>query len=138
MLSSYRLLILAGVFLSGALSGWIYEHDKLISFQAEVKGQAEIQQQIIAKNEEWNKQVIKESTNEYQRRIAAINTKYGRLHNYCSSELPSPNSERNTQGAISSTSNDVPAERNLIKDCAETTNTLITLQKMLIQTKEIE
>jgi len=138
MPSMYRVFILIGVYLAGALSGWIYEHDKLVSFKDEIKGQAEIQQQIIAKNEEWNKQVIKETTNEYQKRIAAIDTKYGRLHNYCSSDMSSSNSKGDTKGASSPSSNDVPAERNLIKDCAQTTNTLVTLQKILTTTKEIE
>lgn len=133
-----KAIILGLIYLAGALSGWVYEHDKLVSLEAEIKGQAEIQQQIIAKNEEWNKQVIKESTNEYQKRLAAINTKYGRLHNYCSSSLSDPNSKENTSGAISTSSDDVPSERNLIKDCAVTTNMLVTLQTILKTTKELE
>lgn len=137
MLNSYKIAILIGVYIAGALSGWVYEHDKLIALTAEVKGQAEIQQQIIAKNEEWNKQVIKESTNEYEKQLNAIKrTTYRVRNNDGTCSAPDSNSAGNTSGTNGTTTIVVPNTEQMIKDCAATTEQLITLQNILKSTKE--
>lgn len=119
--------------------GWswgIYEHHAYKLYREEVQSTAKIQQVISENTDKWNQKVIKESTDEYQKRLNAISTKYGRMHNYCASPVPNSNTEQDSGATAGKASNDVPVERNLVKDCAVTTNMLVTLQDILKTTKE--
>lgn len=109
-----------------------YEHYSYKQFKTEVQAEATKQQIISEQTNKWNNQVIEESTNEYKKRLAAIDTKYGRLHYSSSGTVPNTDSKFNTSGIDATPSDDVSLKR----DCAITTNMLVTLQDILKTTKD--
>ncbi len=122
-----------------ALSGWGYGawvSQSYKTFKAEVALAAEKQKVIAEQTEKWNNKVIKDAQNDYEKRVAAINTKYGRLHYSCSSAMPDTDSKQDSPTTTGKTSNDVFAGRDVVKDCAITTNMLVTLQDILKTTKD--
>lgn len=132
-------LYIGGGLLIFALLGWgfgTYERHAFKAYKAEVEATAEKQKFIAEQKDKWDKQVIKETNDAYQKRIDAINTKYGRLHEYCPSTLPDTNTKQDSTIPTGKTPDNVFAQRNVIKDCAITTNTLVTLQDILKATKD--
>lgn len=109
-----------------------YEHYSYKQFKMEVEAEATKQQIISEQTDKWNKQVIEESTNEYKKRLAAIDTKYGRLHYSSSGTVPDTNSKLDTSGVNATPTDDVSLKR----DCAITTTMLVTLQDILKTTKD--
>lgn len=94
-------------------------------------------QQVITDNtNKWNNEVLKEQTNAYQKRMANIDTKYGRLYDHGTCAMPNTNTRQDSTVSNGSTTNDVPIEVNLPRDCAITTNMLVTLQEILKTTKD--
>jgi len=130
---------LCGMLAVTSALGWgfgLYEHHAYKSYRAEVQSTAQAQKAISEQTDKWNQKVIKESTDEYQKRLNAIDSKYGRLQYACPISVPNPNTKQDSSATAGEASNDVPVERNLVKDCAVTTNMLVTLQDILKTTKE--
>lgn len=138
MLPPLKLYALAGGILV-ALLGWgygIYEHHSFKTYKAEVALAAEKQKVVAEQTNKWNEKLIKDAQNDYEKRISAINTKYGRLHYSCTSTLSDTDSKQDSTATTGKTSNDVFTGRDVIKDCAITTNMLVTLQDIIKTTKE--
>lgn len=132
-------LYIGGGLLIFALLGWgfgAYEHHSYKAYKIEVEATAEKQKFIAEQKDKWDKQVIKETNDAYQTRLNAINTRYGRLHEYCPSPVPDTDSKQNPSVSAGETTNDLFTQRNVIKDCAITTNMLVTLQDILKTTKD--
>lgn len=113
-----------------------YEHYSFKQYKTEVIAEAQKQQIITENTNKWNDQVIKETHDAYQKRMANIDTKYGRLYDHGTSAVPNTNTKQNSTVSNGSTANDVPIEINLPRDCAITTNMLVTLQEILKTTKD--
>ena len=121
------------------LSGWgygIWEHHSYNTFKAEVALAAERQKVITEQTNKHTDKVIKDAKDDYEKRIAAITTKYGRLHYSCVSTMPNADTKQDSTTTDGKTPNDVFVGRDVIKDCAITTNMLVTLQDILKQSKD--
>jgi len=132
-------LYITGGLLVFALLGWgfgTYERHSFKAYKAEIEATAEKQKIISEQTDKWNQKVINETNDAYQKRLDAISTRYGRLHEYCPSTLSNTDSKQDSSAVIGTTTNDVSSQRNVIKDCAITTNMLITLQDILKTTKD--
>ena len=130
MIFAPQLWIYAGLIIFGSL-GWVYGHyesNKYDEFKAKVMAEGIAAKAIADKTDHWNQQVIKESNDAYQKRLAAIDTKYGRLHQYSDSNpMPTTNTKADTSRAAATPANNVSIER----DCAITTNMLVSLQDII-------
>jgi hypothetical protein len=130
MIFAPQLWIYAGLIIFGSL-GWVYGHyesSKYDTFKAKVMAEGIAAKAIADKTDAWNKQVIKETNDAYQKRLNAINTKYGRLHQYSDSNpMPTTNTKADSGGTTTAPANNVSIER----DCAITTNMLVSLQDII-------
>ena len=108
-----------------------YEHFSYKQYRTEVSAEAAKQQVITDNTNKWNDKVIKETNDAYQKRLAAINTKYGSLHYAGGSSMPPAAAKQDPSGTFRAPSNDVPLER----DCTITTNMLVTLQDIIKTTQ---
>lgn len=105
-----------------------YEHYSYKEYRMKVEAEAAKQKVITENTNQWNDKVIKETNDAYQKRLAAINTKYGRLHQYSDSNpMPRANTNQDTQGIAAKAPDHVSLER----DCAVTTNMLVSLQDIV-------
>lgn len=129
MISYVRLGILAGLFISGLLLGWGYEHRNLVAYKTEVESVAKAQQ---VKNESIVKQqtlVNKGIENEYQAKLSALKSYYGGLRQSSSGSMsPIPQSTIGIDGKAT----------NLELACAYTTQQLVSLQAWVSQQVEIK
>jgi hypothetical protein len=129
MISYVRLGILAGLFISGLLLGWGYEHRNLVAYKTEVENVAKAQQ---VKNESIVKQqtlVNKGIENEYQAKLSALKSYYGGLRQSSSGSMsPIPQSTIGIDGKAT----------NLELACAYTTQQLVSLQAWVSQQVEIK
>lgn len=117
-----------GIALALAIMFGGYEHYSFKEYRMRVEAEAAKQQVITENVNKWNNQVTKETNDAYQKRLAAINTKYGRLHQYSDSNpMPTTNPATNPQGIAAKTPDNVSLER----DCAVTTNMLVSLQDII-------
>lgn len=130
MIFAPQLWIYAGLIIFGSL-GWVYGHyesSKYDEFKAKVMAEGIAAKTIADKTDAWNKQVIKETNDAYQKRLNAINTKYGRLHQYSDSNpMPTANTKADPSRAAATPTDHVSIER----DCAVTTNMLVSLQNII-------
>lgn len=105
-----------------------YEHYSYKEFRMKVEAEAAKQKVITENTNQWNNKVIKETNDAYKKRLAAIDTKYGRLHQYSDSNpMPAANTNQNPKGAVGAATDDVSLKR----DCAITTNMLVSLQDIV-------
>lgn len=109
-----------------------YEHYSFKQYKTEVIAEAEKQKVITENTNKWNDQVIKETHDAYQKRMDAINTKYGRLHYSSSSSMPDTFAKQDSSGVATKPTDSLSLER----DCTITTNMLVTLQDIIKTTKE--
>lgn len=130
MIFAPQLWIYAGLIIFGSL-GWVYGHyesSKYDTFKAKVMAEGIAAKAIADRTDAWNKQVIKETNDAYQKRLDAINTKYGRLHQYSDSNpMPTTNTKTDSGGTATAPADNVFIER----DCAITTNMLVSLQDII-------
>ena len=130
MIFAPQLWIYAGLIIFGSL-GWVYGHyesSKYDEFKAKVMAEGIAAKDIADRTNHWNNQVIKETNEAYQKRLDSINTKYGRLHQYSDSNpMSTTNTKTDSSVSVATPANNVSIER----DCALTTNMLVTLQKII-------
>lgn len=108
-----------------------YEHLSYKQYRTEVEAQATKQQVIADNTNKWNDQVIKETNDAYQKRLAAINTKYGSLHYPGGSPMPPAAAKQDPSGTSTAAADNVSLER----DCTITTNMLVSLQDIIKEAK---
>jgi hypothetical protein len=125
-----QLWIYAGLLIFGSI-GWVYgnyESNKYDTFKAQVLAEGIAAKDAADRTNHWNNQVIKETNEAYQKRLDAINTKYGRLHQYSDSNpMPRTDTVKDTAGIARTTADNVSFER----DCTITTNMLVSLQDII-------
>lgn len=135
MIFSPQIYIYAGLILFGSI-GWLYGHyesKKYDDFVAKVNAEAIAAKAIADRTNAWNNQVIKETNDAYKKRLDAINAKYGGMHDSpTSGKMSGTNTGENPARTIGTPADYVSLER----DCTLTTNTLVTLQEILKDTKE--
>lgn len=120
-----------GVALALAVMFGGYEHYSYKQYQTEVIAEAAKQKVITDNTNQWNDKVIKETNDAYQKRLAAINTKYGSLHYPGGSPMPPAAAKQDPSGTSTAAANNVSLER----DCTITTNMLVSLQDIIKDTK---
>lgn len=108
-----------------------YEHYSFKQYKTEVVAEAEKQKVITDNTNKWNDQVIKETQDAYQKRVAAIDTKYGRLHYPGGSPMPDTNTSKDSSRIATKPTDSLSLER----DCTITTNMLVTLQDIIKESK---
>lgn len=108
-----------------------YEHFSYKQYRTEVRAEAEKQKVITENTNKWNDQVIKETQDAYQKRMDAINTKYGRLHYSSSSSMSDTATKQDTSGIATKPTDSLSLER----DCTITTNMLVSLQDIIKESK---
>lgn len=108
-----------------------YEHFAYKQYRTEVQAEAEKQKVITENTNKWNDQVIKETQDAYQKRMAAIDTKYGRLHYSSSSSMPNTATKQDTSRIATKPTDSLSLER----DCTVTTNMLVSLQDIIKESK---
>jgi len=121
MISYVRLGILAGLFISGLLLGWGYEHRNLVAYKAEVETVAREQEAKVISIQKQQELVNKGITNGFQNQLRAVRNYYDGLLNASGSQLP----------AVSNPTlraNESPAYYELAGACAATTVQTIALQ----------
>lgn len=108
-----------------------YEHYSFKQYKTEVIAEAEKQKVITENTNKWNDQVIKETQDAYQKRMAAIDTKYGRLYNHGTGGMSETIAKQDTSGVATKPTDSLSLER----DCTVTTNMLVSLQDIIKDTK---
>lgn len=117
-----------GAFIAGAFVGWGYEHEKLVKYQAHVEELAAAQKRVTDEINESNKRKTKEVASDYEKRIAAIRSTYGRVYNNGSGLMPG-------QTCAAQALDGRPSYPVLAEQCAETTQQLISLQQFIRETQ---
>lgn len=118
-----------------ALTGWgygYYESTKYDAFKSKIETEAIVAKTKADATDAWNNKVIQETNDAYQKRLDAINTKYGRLHYSSSGAMSTAASGQNSTIVVNQPSDSISFER----DCTITTNMLVTLQDIIKTTKE--
>ena len=108
-----------------------YEHYSFKQYKTEVTAEAEKQKVITENTNKWNDQVIKETHDAYQKRMAAIDTKYGRLYNHGTGGMSDAIAKQNSSGVATKPADSLSLER----DCTITTNMLVSLQDIIKEAK---
>ena len=117
-------LAIIAAFGSGYYKGYSAEHERFLAFQEQVKSVAKVQE---AKNESIAKQaelVTDGVKNEYEAKLAALRSYY-----YKRVQLPSANSGNvSSIPDASATANGSTSDPDFVRQCAETTAQLVSLQ----------
>lgn len=114
--------LVGALFGFGYYRGYLAEKERYEAFKALIAAQAQTQE-IINQNTKKKQEIIAESVkNEYQAKLAAVRSYYGRLRSSSTNSLPTiPNP---TQSTSTSASDPI-----FIGQCAETTIMLVSLQE---------
>lgn len=123
--------IYLGIALALAVMFGGYEHYSYKQYRTEVAAEAAKQKVITDNTNQWNDKVIKETNDAYQKRLAAINTRYGSLHYPGGSPMPPAAAKQDPSGTSTAAADNVSLER----DCTITTNMLVSLQDIIKETK---
>lgn len=113
--------------------GYSGEHDKFVTFQAQVEAQGKIQE---AKNESVQKQsdlVSKGIKNEYEAKIAAVRNYYAGMQHPSTGSGKLPTLSSPTSGVNESTT-----YYQLAESCSETTIQTLALQDWILQQAAIK
>ena len=126
-------LVAIALFASGALVGWLHEHENLIKYRASMQALAKEQERQNAENiarHNETKHAIKE---DYENRLSDLHDYYrNRLRDQsaCRVRIPTAPAKRSDE----KTGNTIPATR-LAEDCAAVTLQLEELQKWVRETR---
>ena len=120
-----------GIALALAVMFGGYEHYSYKQYRTEIAAEAAKQKVITDNTNQWNDKVIKETNDAYQKRLAAINTKYGSLHYPGGGSMPPAAAKQDPSGTSTVAADNVSLER----DCTITTNMLVSLQDIIKDTK---
>jgi len=122
------LVALGFIYIGGYWTGWSGEHSKLVAFTQATKDAGDAQAKAVALKDAQNEQLKKDTLNEYQTNLAAVNARWAyRLRNYSGScELPKDTTT--ATGTSKNPSDSLPPIPQLIEDCAATTVQLEALQ----------
>jgi len=118
-----------------AFTGWgygYYDSTKYDLFKSKIETEAVVAKDRADRTDAWNDKVIKETNDAYQKRLDAINTKYGRLHYSSSGSMPSATTGQDSTIIATKPTDSISFER----DCTVTTNMLVTLQDIIKTTKD--
>lgn len=129
MIDYAKFAILAGVFLVGSSFGWYFPHRALVEYKASVEIAAKEQEAKIESIKKQQELTTKGIQDEYDAKINA-------LRNYYKSTSVWNNNGSSTMSGLSTTpkSADVITAYNLLaRQCAETTQQLVSLQEWINQ-----
>jgi len=127
MIDYAKLFILGGIFLAGASFGWYFPHRALVEYKTSIEVATKAQEAHVESIQKQHELVTKGISNEYDAKLAL-------LRQYYASGVRQPNSSSvSNLSNTTAVANANTAYAELIGQCAETTQQLVSLQSWINQ-----
>jgi len=129
MIDYAKLIILGGIFLVGAGFGWYFPHRALVEYKTSVEVAAKAQEEKVKSIRSQQELVTKGIQNEYEAKLSAIRNYYKSTSVWNNPNSSSVSNLSNTTAVANANT----AYAELIGQCAETTQQLVSLQSWINQ-----